>query len=530
MTSITKRTLLSGSALLAAGFLSLGSPLSASAQEAVFAVTAREVGAPSYNPIKATRLNSANSLIFDRLLLQDADQSFHGVLATSWESSPDGMEWTFKLRPGVKFHNGEAFNAKTIEWWVPKFAGTENAYTVAAIDKVEVVDDLTVKFKMKNPDPNLLFNLASSFMGIPEPKSYDSLGDKFGVTAAVGTGPFKMESFTVGQQTVLVRNDDYKWGSDLSKNTGPAKIKRITVREIPEDSTAFLELKTGGVDMLFTVPTDFLPRLQAEKGVKVVSIPGVELVYMPINTTVEPFTDIKVREAAALAVNQQEILTTLYGGVGAAAKNFLISSLLESKVDPKFNISYNPERAKKLLDEAGWKPGPDGIRVKDGKPLQVKLWTQNGTEFKRLTEVVQAQLKAIGMKADITVFDASTINAQYKKKTEHQLAVRSYSWTNADIIDWFFSGKRLGYPNVSMFNDPKAEELNDKAMNKSKTWDERVANFKEYHEYVLSQFAFAPIYEPAQIFAYNSKKLTFPEKIRGTRLTSQSILDVNVND
>ena len=103
--------------------------------------------------------------------------------------------------------------------------------------------------------------------------------------------------------------------------------------------------------------------------------------------------------------------------------------------------------------------GPGGIRAKDGKPLQVKLWTQNGTEFKRVTEVVQAQLKAIGMQADITVFDASTINAQYKKKTEHQLAVRTYSWANADIIDWFFSGKRLGYPNVSMLNDPKAEEL-----------------------------------------------------------------------
>lgn len=530
MKAITKRVLLSGSAMLAAGFLTLGGSLSAIAQEAVFAVTAREVGAPSYNPIKATRLNSANSLIYDRLVLQDADQSFHGLLATSWESSPDGMQWTFKLRPGVKFHNGEPFNAKTIQWWVPQFAGTENAYTVSAIDKVEVVDDLTVKFIMKNPDPNLLFNLASSFMGIPEPKSYEALGDKFGVTAAVGTGPYKMESFTVGQQTVLVRNDDYKWGSDLSANKGPAKLKRITVREIAEDSTAFLELKTGGVDMLYTVPTDFLPRLKAEKGVKVVTIPGVELVYMPINTTVEPFTDIKVREATALAINQKDIVTTLYGGVGAPAKNFLISTLLESKVDPKFDVVYNPEKAKKLLDEAGWKVGPDGIRVKNGTPLQVKLWTQNGTEFKRLTEVVQAQLKAIGMKADITVFDASTINAQYKKKTEHQLAVRSYSWTNADIIDWFFSGKRLGYPNVSMLNDPKAEELNDKAMNKSKTWEERVANFKEYHEYILSQFAFAPIYEPPQISAYNSKKLNFPDSIRGTRLTSQTFLDVSAAD
>ena len=503
----------------------IGALGAAQAQDATFAVTAREVGAPSYNPITATKLNSANSLIYDRLLLQDADQSFHGQLATRWEQSPDGMVWTFKLRPGVKFHDGEAFNARTIAWWIPKFAGTENKHTTAQIDRVEVVDDLTVKFHMKSPDPNLLFNLASSFMGVPSPKAYDALGDKFGVTASVGTGPYKVQSFTVGQETVLTRNDDYAWGSDLSKNKGPAKFKKITVREIAEDSTAFLELQTGGVDLLYTVPVDFLPRLKTAKDVKVMTIPGTEIVYMPINVTVEPFTDVRLRAAAAYAIDQTAIWKTLYGGVGKPADGFLISSLEESKIDPKFAISYNPERAKKLLDEAGWVPGADGLRVKDGKKLQVKLWTSNGTEFKRIVEVVQAQLKAVGIGADITIFDASTINAQYKKKTEHQLAVRSYSWTNADILDWFFGAARVGYPNVSMLDDPKAEALNEAAMKKSRTWAERVANFKAYHEYILSQYALAPIYEPVNLFAYSTKRMTLPETIRGTRLTSQSILD-----
>jgi peptide/nickel transport system substrate-binding protein len=337
-----------------------------------------------------------------------------------------------------------------------------------------------------------------------------------------------LQAFTVGQQTVLVRNDDFAWGSALSANKGPAKIRKLTIREIPEDSTAFLELRTGGVDMLVSVPTDFLPRLQAERSIKVMTLPGTEVMYMPINTSVEPFTDIRLREAAALAVNQKEIVANLYGGVGQVADTFLISSLLESDVDPKFKVAYNPDRARKLLDEAGWTMAAGGVRAKDGKPLQVKLWTQNGTEFKRVTEVVQAQLKAIGIQADITVLDPSTINAQYRKRTEHQLAVRAYSWTNADIIDWFFSGKRLGYPNVSMFNDPKAEALNVKAMKESRTWDERVANFKAYHEYVLSQFAFAPIYQPAQSFAFNQTRLAFPDKVRGQSVQSQTVLDIAV--
>lgn len=498
---------------------------SAQAQEATFVMTARLVGAPTYNPIKATKLNTATTLIFDRLVVQDADQSFHGQLAASWDSSPDGLLWTFKLKPGVKFHNGEPFNARTIEWWVPQFKGTENAFTVEAIERVEVVDDLTVRFHMKRPDPNLLFNLASSFMAIPEPKSYQALGDKFGVAEAIGTGPYKLQQFTVGQQTVLVRNDDYAWASELSKNQGPAKFKKLTFREIAEESTAYLELKTGGADLIVNVPMDFLPRMQADKAIKVVTIPGTEVVYLPINTSVEPFTDIRVREAAAFAINQKEIMASLYGGAGSVADGFLISALKESQVDPKFRIAHDPERAKKALEAAGWVMGPDGVRVKDGKALVVKLWAQNGTEFKRLAEIVQAQLKAVGMQAEISIIDAGSINAQYRKKTEHQLAVRSYQWSNADIIDWFFSAKRLGYPNVSMLNDPEAERLNDLAMNQSKTWNERVANFTRYHEYVLSQFAFAPIYQPVQSFAHG-RKITMPETIRGVGLYGPSMLDI----
>jgi peptide/nickel transport system substrate-binding protein len=509
--------------------LTLGTT-AAMAQDAVFVLKASENGTPSYNPIRGTKLNLGSHLIYDRLIAQDTDQTYTPMLATSWESTPDGMNWTFKLRPGVKFHDGEPFNAKTVEWWIPKFKGTENAFMTDQIDKVIVVDDTTVRFAMKAPDPSLLLNLASVFMSIPSPKAYEALGDKYGVTGAVGTGPFKLESFTVGQQTKLVRNDDYRWGTALSTNKGPARIKNLTLREIREDSTAFLELKTGGVDMLLSVPTDFLTRIQDEKAMKLVMIPGTEVMYMPINTSVEPFTDIKVREAVALAVNQREIMTSLFGGRGAVANNFLISSMPESKINPKLNISFNADQSKKLLEDAGWKVGANGIRAKAGVPLTVKLWTQNGTQFRRVTEVVQAQLKAVGVNAEITVQDPASINAMYKANggKDHQLAVRQYDYVNADILDWFFSGKRLGYPNISMWNDPKAEAMNEKAMKGSRNWDERVANFKIYHEYVMSQFVFAPIYQPTQMMAFSQNRLTLPETIRSVRMSSQSVLDMSV--
>ncbi|MFN3228157.1 MAG: ABC transporter substrate-binding protein, partial [Hyphomicrobiales bacterium] len=194
----TKTQLLTGSAIVAAGLL-VSSP--AYAQDITIALSAGELGATSYNPITANNLNSATSLIYDRLVEQDADQSFHPHLATSWDESADGMTWTFMLHEGVTFHDGSPFNAQTVADWIPDFADTENAFLVEAIESVEVVDDLTVRFVMARPEPNLLYNLASSFMGIPGQAAYDEMGEDFGVTGAVGTGPFRLESFQIGLET-----------------------------------------------------------------------------------------------------------------------------------------------------------------------------------------------------------------------------------------------------------------------------------------------------------------------------------------
>ncbi|MDO6964551.1 ABC transporter substrate-binding protein [Rhizobium alvei] len=498
-------------------------------QEATFVLATAEVGTPTYNPIKASNLNVATTLIFDRLVTQAADLSYHPGLAESWEEAPDGMAWTFHLKKGVTFHNGEPFNANTVAKWLELFKKSENAYMTEAVAKVEVVDDSTVKLVMSRPEPNLIYNFSSTFMSVIEPKSFEALGDNYGVTEVYGTGPFKLESFEIGKETVLVRNDDYKWGSPLAKNQGPAKIAKLTIREISEDSTAFLELKTGGVDLLFSVPSDLLNEVKAETSLTVLTRPGQDVYYMPINVTKEPFTDIKVREAVSKAINQKEILASVFGGIGSVADTFLISALPESKVSDKAKISYDPDRANALLDEAGWAKGADGVRVKDGKPLKVTLWTQSDSIFRRLTEVVQAQLKAVGVDSEITTFDSSAIRDQYKSG-QQQLAVRSYNWDNADIVDWFFGGDRLGYPNVSMFNDPKAEELRTAAMKGSKNMAERVKNFTAYHEYVLTQFPMAPIYQPVTIVGYNKDRLTFPAELNASTVGAIAVMDMEVKD
>jgi len=133
MRYMNKIQLLSGSALFTAGFMAASAVF---AQEATIAFATTELGVTSYNPVTSTLLNTANSLIYDRLVEQDADQSYKPHLATSWDESPDGMAWTFKLRAGVKFQDGTPFNAQSIADWIPDFKGTSNNYLVDAIESV----------------------------------------------------------------------------------------------------------------------------------------------------------------------------------------------------------------------------------------------------------------------------------------------------------------------------------------------------------------------------------------------------------
>ncbi len=499
----------------------------AQASQATFVISDSQTGVQTMNPITTTVTSLAFGLVYDRLVEQDADQSFHPHLATSWDVSPDGMTMIFKLRKGVKFQDGTPFNAQTIAWWIPKFRGTDNAYMVGAIDKVEVVDDYTVRFVMKHPDANILYNLASSFMGIPSPAAYDKANGKYGLDGAVGTGPYKLVSFTPGVGYELAANKDYAWGSDLSQNQGPPKIDKLSLREVGDASSAFLELRTGDVDLVMGLPTNMLAQYKKIKDVELRQIAGDGIFYIAINVKSPPFDDINVREAVSLAINRKAIVDYLYAGDGRIAKNFLIHSLPAANIPEKYDTRYDPEQAGALLDKAGWKMGPDGVRSKNGKPLTVKLWTRGTSQFKRMSQVLQAQFKAVGINAVISIFDKSTIRDQYKKGLQ-QLALRSYGWNNADILDWFFNAQRLGYPNVSMWVDPTAEKLDTIAMTKSRTMAERIANFKKYHEYIMSQFVSAPIYEPVQTLALRADKLNFPAKIRGTALRGQTVVDISV--
>ncbi len=483
-----------------------------------------ELGVTTFNPIKVELNHDAMTLIYDKFMEWGADGKFYPALAESWTISDDGLTWKMVLKQGVKFHDGSPFNSEVAKWFLEEMKTGPSAYMVGAIDNVEITGPYTITLHLKNPEPNMFFNMAQDFMCIPSMVAYKKYGEEFGIKHVVGSGPYKFESWSPGNELVLVKNADYTWGPSIVDNKGPARIDKIVYKDTKEESTRFLELKTGKIDVVYAVPTMFISKIEEDKSLRIIRMPGDELYHMVMNTQSPPLDNELVRKGIALAVDQESITKNVFANAGKPAFTYLIDSLAESKIDPKDEIHFDLEGAKAALDKAGWTMGKDGIRQdKDGKKLTLKMVAKNESSYRRAAEVIQAQLAKAGVEAKITLMDPSSIRAYYKKG-EHQLAIRSYNWENADILEWFLNSKRMGYPNAAMWHDNESDYLMQKAMTRSRSQEEREANFKEYHTYVLNKYVWAPFYLPAKVFAVGSR-VVLPKNSRARKFMKIEILD-----
>lgn len=505
--------------------LSLMLPPQVMAEKVLYAAgDPNELGVTTFNPVKLELGHDAMILLYDRLVEWGVDGKFYPYLAESWTVSEDGLTWNMTLKKGVKFHDGSDFNAEVVKWFFSELKTGPSGYMVAAIDSVEITGTHSVILHMKHPEPNMLFNMAQMFMSIPSMEAYKKYGEEYGTKYVVGSGCYKFESWSPGNQLVLSRNQDYTWGPATVANKGPAIIDKVIYRDIKEESTRFLELKTGKLDVVFEVPTMFIQKINEDKDLRIVRLPGDVLYHMIMNTQAFPLDNQLVRKGIALAIDQKSITENVFANAGQPAYTYLIDSLPASKVKPEDQIRFDLEGSKAAFEEAGWKLGPDGIRVdKDGKKLSLTILAKNESSYRRSAEVIQAQLAKAGVETSISLMDPSSIRAFYKKG-EHHLAVRSYEWENADILEWFLNSKRLGYPNACMWHDNESDYLMQKAMTRSRSEQERIENFKTYHTYLLNQYVWAPFYLPDTIFAVG-KRLVFPEKNLDRRFMGTGVLD-----
>ncbi len=309
----------------------------------------------SWDPIDTFLVawSSAGNSLYDALVLRDEQLKLQPGLAEKWEELDDGLRIRFYLRKGVNFHNGEPFNAEAVKYTFDRLLGEEGKkgpqrsnYT--AIQEVKIIDDHTVDFVLNKPDPVLLTKLAGYGAMIVPPKYIAEKGDAFFNENPVGTGPFKFVSYKQGDRLVLEPNNDY-WG-------GKPKLQKLTYRFIKEDATSLAELQAGRVDVWHDVAISAVPIIEKSKDSKVIAETGPTIMSLQFNLENGITKDVRVRKALNMAVDKKMLIDAFLAGYAEPIAT--LQSKLSFGYDENLkDYPFNPEQAKKLLAEAGVKPG-----------------------------------------------------------------------------------------------------------------------------------------------------------------------------
>ena len=314
--------------------------------------------------------------IYETLTKINADGSVTPLLAESWEVSPDLKTYTFKLRKGVKFHNGEPFNAQAVKFSFDRAAGEKSTNkdkrTFAALS-TQVVDDSTVVILTKEIDPDFPFLLGQATSIIVEPKSADS-----NATKPVGTGPYRLENWVKGSSITLAKWDGYR-------NAAQVKLKKATFRFIPDPAAQVAALLAGDVDAFPRVTPRSVEQFKGNPKFQVVVSGSRAKTILAINNKKKPLDDVRVRRAIAAAIDRKAVIQGAGDGYGAPIGSHYVPGAF-GYVDTTGVNPYNPEKAKALLKEAGVTT-----------PLELTLTLPPPPYARQGGEVIVSQLAKVGI-------------------------------------------------------------------------------------------------------------------------------------
>jgi peptide/nickel transport system substrate-binding protein len=391
-----------------------------------------------------------NGLIFDGLVTRDAQFKFGPGLAESWEQ-PDPLTLIFHLRGDVHFHDGRPLTARDVAWTIDSMRTgvviSARAATYATVDKIEVKDPRTVVFHLKKPDNFLLVNLATGAMGIVPEGS----GREFW-RHPIGTGPFRFMSQQIDQDVVLDRNAGY-WN-------GPPKIERVRFAVTPDAITQALELEKGSADVAInSLPMDSLPVLEKRPNLQMEDAPGTEVQYLAFNEREPLLKDARVRQAIASSIDRKVIIASLLGGHARPADS-LLPTTHWAWTDAVDRYDYDPARAEKLLDEAGYPRLGNGVR------FHMTMKTSTSEDTRLLAAVLQQQLAKVGVALDLRSNEFATF---YSDVTRGAFQMYSLRWVGGneqpDIFGYAFSTARFSPKgaNRGHYSNPKLDALLDDA-------------------------------------------------------------------
>jgi peptide/nickel transport system substrate-binding protein len=459
-------------------------------------------GSPTmFNPLFSadTASSAIEDFIFAGLLKNDPSFEIQYNLAESWDISEDDLVHTLKLKEGIKFHDGEPLTAEDVKFTLEiplheDYDGPRAGY-FEKIESVEVVDELTVKVTLNEVDPKI--HIALGYHILPKhilgEVAVADLGEytEFNTKNPIGAGPFKFDTWEDGQYVKVVANDDY-WD-------GRPYLDSLTFRIIPDADALMTALAAGDVHY-YTVPSSDIATVkewEANGQLKIESGLALSYTYLGYNLRNPLFEDKKVRQALTHALDRNLIVESVMDGDGEVAD--VPESPLSWAYDedvPRFE--YDVEKAKAMLEEAGWTPGADGTLEKDGQKFEFTLKTNQGNKVREdIAVVVQEQFSELGIKVTPDIMEWSAFLADIDPPAWNFDAI-ILGWalsTDPDPSGIFHTKEIENGLNFVGWSNPEADALMDEA-NRTMDQDERAGMIQEINRIIAEEQPYTFLYYP----------------------------------
>ncbi|CAI0696522.1 TIGR04028 family ABC transporter substrate-binding protein [Serratia proteamaculans] len=502
--------------IVALGLATVMSPALASVQGGTLVYLEQQAHTNLYPPSGGFYPNGGIlNQITDKLTYQNPQTlEIEPWIAESWSSNADKTEYTFKLRPGVTFSDGTPLDANAVAKNFDTYGlgNKEKRLPVSEVinnyDHSEVIDPLTVKFYFKHSSPGFLQGTATIGSGLVSlstlNRSYDQLGDARHI---IGSGPFVVSGETLGREVSLSVRKDYHWGPAKLAQQGRANLDGIKVIVTGEDSVRIGALQAGQADFIRQIQA-YDEKQTQDQGFTIYAAPtrGVNdsIAFRPDNPLV---SDLRVRQALLHATDSKQIVDTLFSVNYPQAKSVIASSAA-GFVDLSAKLKFDPQLANRLLDEAGWKKGSDGLREKDGKKLLLNVYESlPQPQNKAVLQLVSQQWGKVGARLNILAGDAGSRVADNLDPQKTPAAVVEVGRADPDVIkSQFYPTNRDallqqgGSGKNSQFSDDK---LNTLLLGIASEVDpqKRLQIAGEAQNYLLDQAYVIPFFEEPQVFA-----------------------------
>ena len=492
------RRFVSGMALALTGALT--GALAAAPVAAQTLTTMSNIDSPGLDGQRSTWTPTGRiaNMIGSTLVGLDFDgQTVVPYLAKSWDVSPDGKTYTFHLRDDVTFCSGKKMTADDVVYTFTRLKAPDTrapfGWRAGEIKELRAKGPYTVEYELLTGYSDLLLQLTMFTNTIINKDSVEALGKDYGTKGIDGTGPWCLASWQPRTETVLRRHDAYKWGPANFKNRGPVKFERMVHKIIPEESSRVAAVLGGQIDFTDAFPPNFINQAKASPNLVVDTLPVTNLLhYFGFKANRPMVADVRVREAMSIAINRAEIVRGIFLGNAESATTYVNPSAPDYNPASMGIVREDVERARKRLDEAGWKMGADGIREKDGVKLAPQVYFTAAGLSVRSGEAIQGYMRRIGVDWKLNAFD-STVAMLKMAEQDYELWSVTVPYISAgDLMNLYFDSRNIPTPNRMNWRDAMTDDLLAKGK-AALTGADRAKYYGEVQTHVMQNHLWIPV-------------------------------------